>query len=198
VKGWLVDRWEWPYAAAFAGVVLLALAPLWWDAYGAALGLVYLQLPVYMLHQLEEHRGDAFRRFVNERIGGGREVLTRPATFVINSAGVWGIDIVAIYLAYEVDLALGLIAIYLTLVNAIVHIAAAGVTRAYNPGLYTAIALFVPVSIWGAVEVSDASGASVGDQLLALAVAVAVHAAIVAYVVSRGGGPARLRAAGPR
>ncbi len=182
---WLVDEWEWPYAAAFAAAVLLVLAPLWWEATSAALGLVYLQLPVYMLHQLEEHRGDAFRRFVNQRLAGGREALTRQATFVINSAGVWGVDLVSLWLAYEVDLAFGLIAVYLTAANALVHIAGAIAMRAYNPGLATAVALFVPISIWGAIEVSDASGAGVGYQLLAIGLAIGVHAAIIVYLRAR-------------
>jgi hypothetical protein len=182
---WLVDEWNWPYAAAFAGLVLLAVAPLWWDATGAALGLVYLQLPVYMLHQLEEHRGDAFRRFVNERIAGGREALTRPATFVINSVGVWGVNLASLWLAWYADLGFGLIAVYVTAVNAIVHIAGAIAMRAYNPGLYTAVALFVPVSIWGAIEVNDAGSPALGYQLLAVGIAVGVHAAIVVWLRTR-------------
>jgi Protein of unknown function with HXXEE motif len=182
---WLVDQWEWPYAAAFTALFLLVLAPLWWDANGAALGLVYLQLPVYMLHQLEEHRGDAFRRFVNERLAGGREALTPRATFVINSAGVWGIDIVSLWLAYEVEIAFGLIAVYLTAANALVHIAGAIAMRAYNPGLATAVALFVPVSVWGAIEVTDAADAGLGYQVLAIAIAVGVHAAIMLYLRAR-------------
>ncbi len=28
---------------------------------------------------------------MNTNVGKGREVLTRPATFVINSVGVWGV-----------------------------------------------------------------------------------------------------------
>jgi Protein of unknown function with HXXEE motif len=183
--GWLVDEWQWPRATAFAALFLLAVAPLWWDSQGAALGLVYLQLPLYMLHQLEEHRGDAFRHFVNERLGGGREVLTRRATFVINSAGVWGVDLVALWLAVEVELALGLIAVYLTAVNAFVHIAGAIAMRAYNPGLITAVALFVPISVWGAIEVADSSGAGAGYQALALGIAIGLHAAIIAYVRHR-------------
>ncbi len=55
----------------------------------AALVLVALQLPVYMLHQYEEHDDDRFRRFANRVMGGGVELLTVPAVFVINIGGVW-------------------------------------------------------------------------------------------------------------
>jgi hypothetical protein len=112
---------------------------------------------------------------------GGR-CLTRQATFLINSAGVWGVDLVALWLAVEVDLAFGLIAVYLTAVNALVHIAGAIAIRAYNPGLVTAVALFVPFSVWGAIEVSDSSGAGAGYQALALGIAVGLHVAIIVHV----------------
>ncbi len=176
---WLVDEWQWPYAGALASVFLLALLPLVWDAEGAALALVYVQLPVYMLHQLEEHAGDRFRTYLNRVVAGGREALTPVATFWINVVGVWALDLVALYLARYVELALGLIAVYLTAVNAVVHVATALARREYNPGLLTAVFLFVPLSAWAAVEVSSASGASWGFEALGLGVAVAGHAAIL-------------------
>jgi hypothetical protein len=182
---WLVDEWQWPYAGALVAVFLLALLPLWWDASGAALGLIYAVLPLYMVHQLEEHAGDRFRLAVNARFAGGREALTRPAAFWINAGGIWIVDVIAIWLAYHVELAIGLLPVYLMGVNALIHIATAVADRAYNPGLWTALGLFVPVSIWAAIEVSDAAGAGLGWQLLALAFALVVHAGIMAHIRSR-------------
>ena len=90
---WLVGQWQWPAAALFAAAFLLAMTPLFADRIGLALTLVYVQLPLYMLHQWEEHAGDRFRLHINRVFGGGREVLTPIATFWINSLGVWGIDL---------------------------------------------------------------------------------------------------------
>src|SRR5436309_3508105 len=130
---WLVQQWQWPAASLFAGYLLLPLAPLWFSAAGLALGVVYLQLPVYMLHQWEEHTGDRFRAYVNQHLAGGREALTPSTTFWINSLGVWAVDLLALYLASFVQLSLGLIAVYLPLVNALAHVAAAIAWRQYNP-----------------------------------------------------------------
>jgi Protein of unknown function with HXXEE motif len=182
---WLVDEWHWPYAGAVAAVFLLAVLPLWWDATNAALGLTLASLPLYMLHQLEEHAGDRFRRTINERIAGGREALTRAATFWINALLIWGIDLAALWLAYFGDLAWGLVPVYVMGVNAVTHIAAAIGWRAYNPGLVTAVVGFVPFSVAAAIVISDESGAGAGWQAIALGVAVAAHVALVAYVVSR-------------
>lgn len=177
-------RWllrEWPYAVLFTAAFLLALAPLF-GALGLPLLLVYLQLPLYMVHQFEEHRQDRFRKFFNAVVAGGREALTPGAIFVINSIGVWGVDLASLHLAWSVGLAWGLVAIYLTLVNAAVHIVMAVALRRYNPGLLTAVLVFLPAGIWALVIVSAASGASWQAHALAAGAAVVLHILIMAWV----------------
>ena len=185
VMEWLVGRWQWPAACLFAGCVLLMVTPVWAYAAGTALALVALQLPIYMIHEFEEHTGDRFRLYMNRVIGGGREVLTPGPTFWINAVGVWGLELVALYLAAFVDLSLGLVAFYLPLVNAATHIREAAVRREYNPGLCTAIILFLPLAGWGLYAVSIASAATWLEHIASAAVAVGVHAAIIAYIVVR-------------
>lgn len=180
--GWLLRQW--PYAGFLAGILLLSLLPLWASETGLVLALVYLQLPLYMLHQLEEHAGDRFRRFVNDRMAGGRDALTPRATLVINVVGVWVVDLIALYLSFFVNPGFGLIAVYLSVVNAIVHLAAAVALRAYNPGLWTAILLFLPLGVWS-LYVLTSAGAGIGEHALGLIVAVTLHAMIVAHVRRR-------------
>lgn len=182
---WLVNRWQWPYAALFTAGFLGVLAPFVFHSAGIPLGLIYLQLPIYMLHQYEEHAGDRFRLWVNEMIGHGREVLTPIATFWINSLLVWLLDLIALYLACFVDLSLGLIAIYLPMLNACGHIIPAVIKKQYNPGLITSIVLFLPVGVFSTCVVSRAAGCDLQDHLLALAVAVGVHATIIVHVRRR-------------
>jgi hypothetical protein len=180
--GWLVGKWQWPYATLLAAGFLAVIAPLVLRYAGTPLGLVFLQLPIYMLHQYEEHREDRFRLWVNNTIGGGREVLTPTATFWINSLLVWVLDLIALYLACFVDLSLGLIAIYLPILNACGHIIPAIVKRQYNPGLVTSLFVFLPVGVLSAEIVSRAANSSLQYHLLALGVAIAVHATIIVHV----------------
>jgi Protein of unknown function with HXXEE motif len=180
---WFLHNWM--YAGFLAGLFLLAVAPIFAAAVGLPLLLVYLQLPVYMLHQLEEHYDDRFRKFVNDLLAGGREVLSTPAVVVINVVGVWVVILIALYLSRFVGLGLGLIAIYLTLVNALVHIVQAAVQRRYNPGLVTAVVLFLPVGIWGLMIVSATPGVTTTDHVVGLAVAILIHVAIAAHIRQR-------------
>lgn len=179
---WLVTRWQWPYAAAFAGILLLILVPLIVPGFGWAGALIFLQLPIYLLHQLEEHAGDRFREWVNREIGHGIEVLSRRATFVINSLGVWGFDLLAFYLAVFVEPSLGLMALYLPAVNSVGHILPALRTRCANPGVWTALGLFLPLSVGGIFLLSGPLGAEWGDHFFCFGAALAVHVAIVVHV----------------
>ena len=180
---WLVRRWQWPYAGLFTAIFLFALLPFIAGGAGGLLALVFVQLPIYMLHQWEEHAGDRFRLYANRVIGGGREALTPAATFWINSLGVWGLDLVALYLAWAIAPAAGLVAGYLALVNSLLHIGPAIARRDYNPGLVTATLLFPFAGGWCVLKVGATCGLM--PHLVALAAAIGIHLLIVAYVATR-------------
>ncbi len=180
---WLVREWQWPMATLFAAVFLLALLPLVVISAGWPLALVFVQLPLYMLHQWEEHRSDRFRLYANRVIGGGREALTPAATFWINCLGVWAVDLAAIYLAWMFGPAAGLAAAYLAVVNALLHIGPAISRREYNPGLATACLLFVPIG--GSCIVVSGAGAGLWPHAIALAAAIGVHLVVVMHVAGR-------------
>jgi len=175
----------WVYGGFLAGLLLLALTPFVATAWGIVMAAVFVQLPVYMLHQGEEHFGDRFRLFVNEIMAGGREALTPFAVFVINIAGVWGFDLVAIYLAAYVSIGWGLIAVDLALVNTVAHVAGAIVKRRYNPGLITAVVLFLPVGGFGYALLATQRGTTMTHHVVSLLFAIAIHASIIGYMRMR-------------
>ena len=75
--------------------------------------------------------------------------------FLINVPGVWGVIAVSLWLAVSVNIGFASIAVYLLLVNAVIHIAHAMFFRSYNPGLGTAILLFLPVGSLGVWKSSE-------------------------------------------
>ncbi len=139
---------NWVYGGFFAGLLLLLLSPLFIHEWPGALAAVFFCLPAYMLHQYEEHDNDRFRIFMNHILAGENDVLTLPAVFIINVPAVWGVIALSLWLAARVNPGLALIAVYLPLLNAAIHIAHAIIMRSYNPGLVSAIVLFLPVCGW--------------------------------------------------
>lgn len=173
----------WVYGGTLAGVMLLAMMPALTRGWPLPLTLVLLQLPLYMLHQYEEHDDDSFRIFCNHWIGRDTDVLPAVAVWIINIPFVWGIIAGALYLAEFVHIGYGLIAVYLPIVNAFAHIGAAIALRRYNPGLITAVVLFLPVGLFSAWRIGHEC--QWWYQILGVCVSVAVHAAIIAYVKLR-------------
>jgi hypothetical protein len=183
----MIDRLyrNWTYGGFLAGILLLVLTPVFAASWPVALLAIFLHLPAYMLHQYEEHDANRFADYMNRTVGQGVEALTPPVVFLVNIPGVWGINALSIWLAATVSLGYGLIGVYLTLVNALVHIGPSVRLRSYNPGLATAIVLFLPLSVWSLIAVQATREASVWHHALGLGAAILIHAVLMLHVVSR-------------
>jgi len=183
LERWLDQHWV-PTALCLA-IILTLLIPIFAIQWNAAWLLTYAMLPVYMFHQFEEHTGDRFRQFVNQKLFHGFEVLTPLAVLWINLPGVWGLGLACIYAASFAGIGWGLGVVYLVLVNAVMHIVAAIAWREYNPGLGTTVGLFLPVGTLALVRVSETLGVQWFHHMVGLALAVLIHVAIVIYTLKR-------------
>ena len=118
-----------------------------------------LLLLAYIIHQFEEHWIDifgnkyAFYEYFNTlflTVLGAQDssviILSREAIFLINTSLVWLIGIIAIWRSpkhlFPVLAMNGIV-----LVNAISHILPGIFQQSYNPGLLTAIIIFLPLAI---------------------------------------------------
>ncbi|MEL6968113.1 MAG: HXXEE domain-containing protein [Pseudomonadota bacterium] len=170
----LLDRFfqNWVYAAPPCALLLVTLYPF----VGTTVELsVYLSLPAYMIHQYEEHDDNRFAVFLNTIMGKDRRGLTPRDVWVINVIFVWFFLLAVFYMA-RANPGWGVLAGYLLAINGFVHIAWAVKFRAYNPGLWTAIALFIPGAIWIFLAVPASLTIHAASALLV----VALHAAIMA------------------
>lgn len=189
---WLDQNW--PFAGTVVVVFLVALLPVLLGNWSTALVLLYAQLIIYQLHQIEEHYADRFRRFVNEHMVGGADALTPRAVMWINVIGVWALYALILVVADSIDIGLGLIAVYTTLVNGLAHIGMAVALRRANPGLWTSLGLFLPIGLWAWVALTAANGLGAVAHVVGLAVAVLVHVVIIAVMRTRLSSVRRARA----
>ena len=134
----------WVYSALPMALVLIGLVPF--IAPTLALPL-YLTLPVYLLHQYEEHDDDRFRLYLASLFPPGAAGLSKSEIWVINIVFVWFL-LLAVFHLERAHPGWAMIAAYLLAANALFHIIPALIRRAYNPGLATAIILFLPLAAW--------------------------------------------------
>ena len=57
--------------------------------------------------------------------------------------------------------------------------------RRYNPGLITAVLLFIPLGVVTLVVLAGTGQVTLADHVIGLAVAILIHAAIIVRVISR-------------
>ncbi len=158
--GFLVEHWMklGVFAVPFLGIGIYAYAR---PETGLDLrGIGFLMLIAYIAHQFEEHWVDlygnvyAFYTFNNEFIlaalgasGSAVRPLTPESIYVINTALVWLVGLIAIERSPNALLTLFAMA-GIIVVNGVVHIAAGLATLSYNPGLLTSALLFLPLYGW--------------------------------------------------
>lgn len=188
----------WPWLALIAGAAGLAallaspragLGSRWRDPSW----LVCLMLPVYMLHQFEEHginlRGERYHFLVELCAKLGRpELLRCPANpafiLAVNCGGVWISGLLAIAFRRRNPM-VGACAMGIPLVNAVLHVGPAAGGCAYNSGLATAAVLFVPMCAWTLFQLRRAG--LLGRRELACVVGsgLLVHAVLLTSLLGR-------------
>jgi hypothetical protein len=174
---------NWSRAGLVLGIGLLLIAPLVLKGVGVAVFLIYLWLPFYMLHQYEEHAEGTFLEWYERMMPSIAPFLTERKLLVVNLVTVWLGFLVALYVAFLVRPALGLAAPYLALVNAFMHVGQLLRWRCYNPGLWTALVIFIPGAGY-TISALSAAGAAWADNALGLGIAVLVH--IFFFALGRG------------
>jgi hypothetical protein len=109
----------------------------------------------YLVHQIEEHGIDAegttyaFRGSLCTLLGfGNPQVCAVPYSFItaVNISAVWVAGPLSALLASRWPV-IGLSFFAIPFANLFAHVVLAVMMRAYNPGLLTAVALFLPLSL---------------------------------------------------
>lgn len=182
---WLVDDERWSRTALCCGIVLLGILPLLLTEANHPLVILISLLPVYMIHQFEEHGSGGFLRFFNKTIGHGFPVLASTVIFWVNVGGVWAVFAVVFYLARFVSLGFAFIAIYLVLLNAVIHVVTTTKMRVYNPGFYTAVVLFLPWGLFALIYFERLTPHWLLFNLIGVLIAIGEHAFVAAYAIRR-------------
>ena len=158
------------------------------------IGLVVLV--AYIGHQFEEHWIDflghqyAFYGDVNQLLltvlGAPSEAirpLTPEAIFVINTSLVWLVGAIAIWRSPKHIFATLAMA-GITLVNGMSHILMGIAQQSYNPGLLTAVVLFLPLAISFYRNVLTTKSASKRQVIASIAWSILAHIIMVAGLLA--------------
>ena len=114
--------------------------------------LIWVQFPVYLLHEFEEHAWPGgFKQFINKNIFGTQnedQPLNDARVFWINILGVWVLFPIAALATQSINPLYGLLAPCFGIFNASLHIVWGIALKRYNPGLFASIFLNYPTGFY--------------------------------------------------
>ncbi len=189
LKAAIIERW--PRALPWLIMpILIGLLPAWSLAIGSLSLLLALHLPLYMIHQIDEHLWPGgFRLYVNREIFRSSDPLV-PAT----AGAIAFVNIVLVLLPLMLGAIphqlqpgfvwLGLVMLAVSLVNSLAHIGLAIVRRQRNPGLITAILLLLPFSLWSLHVATQHLGLGWSQLALLIGAALVLHGVVAAIIAA--------------
>lgn len=187
MKSYLYQHWadSTLFLAAAICVMLFSFAPQTPEA----ILWVWLQFPVYLIHEFEEHIFPGrFRQFINREVfksGQDEFPLSTPAVFWINILAIWVLFPLGAVLTQRVSMAFGALLPVFSLFNASLHLLFFFRLRRYNPGLLASIFLNYPAGLYALWVLKRAGGLNGASAALAFAVALFIHAGLVILILLR-------------
>ena len=149
MTNWLYKNWA--KLCIILSIIVTVIIFLIVKTDNVILFLIWIQIPIYLLHQFEEHSWPGgFKKFVNKEIfnvEAGEYPLNDTNIFWINVPIIWVLMPIFAALSY-VNLFFGLWIPYFAVFNSLTHVIGAIVKRKYNPGLFVSLILGIPVATY--------------------------------------------------
>lgn len=172
---WLVTNWY--KSTVFAAIYSLMFIFLFVLEKDFALFLIWLHVPVYLLHETEEFvfPGGFPEQMTEMFFGKGHDV-----PYALMKAGFW-INVPFIFLGFPFVATLatlfgvgwGMYLVYFTLVATLPHLFQAVKSRHfYNPGMVASVFLNIPVSLFTIIWLSMNNRVSVAEHVIGFVIAV--------------------------
>ncbi|WP_197050603.1 HXXEE domain-containing protein [Methanobacterium sp. SMA-27] len=178
---------KWPYKnwaklCIVLSIIVVIISLLYVKTNNIILFLIWIQIPIYLLHQFEEHSWPGgFKRFVNTEIfnvKNGEYPLNDKTIFWINVPIIWILMPIFAALSFY-NLFFGLWIPIFAVFNSLTHVIGAIVKRKYNPGLFVSVVLGIPVAIYTLWLFYTLMNIPLMVTLLSILVVLLLHLAII-------------------
>ena len=149
---------------------------------------IFIQIPVYLLHQFEEHAWPGgFKNYVNQRIFKADSMdypLNDVSVFWVNIPIIWILMPLFASLSY-LNLFFGLWIPYFAVINSLTHVVAAFIKKEYNPGLAVSLVLGIPIGIYALGLFYASISVPLLVTLLSVLAVVLMHLVLIIFIRRR-------------
>ncbi|MBI5458213.1 HXXEE domain-containing protein [Methanobacterium sp.] len=145
---WLYKNWA-KLSVLFA-IVLTVFIVIFIKLENIVLFLIWIQIPIYLLHQFEEHAWNGFQNYINKKV-----FKVHEGNFPLNEKNIFWINIPIIWILMpifaglsSINIMFGLWIPYFAVFNSLSHVIFSIRNREYNPGLIISLILGIPVGTY--------------------------------------------------
>ncbi len=182
IMKWLEENWT--KSTFFLALYLTIILVLFVSDKDFALFLIWIQTPVYFLHQFEEYiYPGGFIEFFNTKALGSKKKdfpLTKKESFWINIPIIFiGFPLSAI-LAGQIDISIGIWTAYFSIINALSHLGIFFRYR-YNPGFIVSLFLNIPVGLYTIYYFASHHLISLNMHIVGLVIAICIQGILMIY-----------------
>jgi hypothetical protein len=146
---WIIKNW--PIATPFLALYTTVLLFLFVFRQDFPLFLIWIQTPVYFLHQFEEYiLPGGFVSFFNKKMLGSDKdeyPLDKTSSFWINVPIIFMAFPLSAILAGQFGLSIGVWTVYFSIINSVSHVGIFFRDR-YNPGFWVSLLVNIPVGVF--------------------------------------------------
>jgi len=183
MMSWIEEHW--PKSTIFLAVYSTILIVVFVLKIDIALFLIWIQLPIYWLHQFEEYvfPGGFIETFNRQVLGSNEKEwpMSKRASFWINIPIIYIAFPLSAIMAGTVDISIGIWTAYFSILNATSHVGMFVKKRKYNPGLFVSAFLNIPVGVFTVWYFYSNDVISVFGHLTGVLVAVTVQGGLMVW-----------------
>jgi hypothetical protein len=179
---WLYKNWA--KLSVLLAIILTIFIIIFIKSENIVLFLIWIQIPIYLLHQFEEHVWNGFKNYINKKV-----FKVQEGNFPLNEKNIFWINIPIIWILMpifaglsSINIMLGLWIPYFAVFNSLSHVIFSVRNREYNPGLIVSLILGIPVGIYALIVFYSYITVPVIISIVSIFFAVLLHIIIFAYI----------------
>jgi Protein of unknown function with HXXEE motif len=182
MANWLYKNWA--KLSVVLAIIVTILIIVLVKPENIVLFLIWIQIPIYLLHQFEEHSWNGFKNYINKKV-----FKVQEGDFPLNDKNIFWINIPIIWILMpifaglsSVNIMFGLWIPYFAVFNSLSHVIFSIRNREYNPGLIVSLILGIPVGIYALIIFYSYITVTAIISILSIFFAVLLHLIIFGYI----------------
>jgi len=182
MTNWLYKNWA--KLSVLLAIAITLLVIYFIKLENTILFLIWIQIPIYLLHQFEEHARNGFKNYINKKVfqvQEGEYPLNEKNIFWINIPIIWILMPIFAGLS-SVNIMFGLWIPYFAVFNSLSHVFFSIKNQEYNPGLIVSLVLGIPVGVYALIIYYSYNAVSPINSIISIFLAILLHIVVFSYI----------------